>query len=380
MHPQASARVLTRFVALLCVTILSTLALVAAAGAEPPEPEHPDPEAYRALATEVTRDSNRIAQMATQIDDASARIADLEGRINVAQSLLDATRGEIARYRGIVRARAAFIYTHASSPQVLFDIGHVEDISSGKLYAQSATISDANKIANLTRTADTLDARQRDLEQSRDDEQRQRYAVQRAKAALEGVNEKQKKLLDDAGTITVMGDSELTGEQISAWFDGRGVRYQLSGGTKISELADLFVEEGKAEHVRGDIAFAQSILETGSFGHALDNNYGGIGACDSCNGEIAFPTPRDGVRGQIQMLKNYADPASRASNLANPPSPPIYGVDPVRAAAAYDTFFAKGRVPTWNLMGNGNWASAPEYAPKVLGIYFEMVAFAARRN
>ncbi len=31
-------------------------------------------------------------------------------------------------------------------------------------------------------------------------------------------------------------------------------------------------------------------------------------------------------------------------------------------------------------MGNGNWASATEYAPKVLSIYFEMVAFAAKRN
>ena len=152
------------------------------------------------------------------------------------------------------------------------------------------------------------------------------------KNSLETVTLGQKKLLDEAGTITVMGDSELTGEQITAWFEARGVHYQLSGDTTIGELADLFVEEGAAEHVRGDIAFAQAILETGSFGHATDNNYGGIGACDSCNGEIAFPTPRDGVRGQIQMLKNYADPESRAANLANPPSAPIYGRDPVSSA------------------------------------------------
>ena len=79
------------------------------------------------------------------------------------------------------------------------------------------------------------------------------------------------------------------------------------------------------------------------------------------------------------MLKNYADPGSRASNLANPPSAPIYGSDPGSSARAYDTFFAKGRIPTWNLMGNGNWATAAEYAPRVLGLYFEMVAFAARK-
>ncbi len=30
-------------------------------------------------------------------------------------------------------------------------------------------------------------------------------------------------------------------------------------------------------------------------------------------------------------------------------------------------------------MGNGNWATAPEYAPRVLGLYFEMVAVAARK-
>ena len=68
--------------------------------------------------------------------------------------------------------------------------------------------------------------------------------------------------------------------------------------------------EGDAEGVAGDVAFAQAVLETGSFGHALDNNYSGIGACDSCTSEIAFPTPLDGVRAQIQLLKSYADPSS----------------------------------------------------------------------
>ena len=149
------------------------------------------------------------------------------------------------------------------------------------------------------------------------------------------------------------------------------------GGMTITELADLYVEEGAAEHVRPELAFVQAIIETGSFGNATDNNFAGIGACDSCTGQIPFPTPRDGVRGQIQLLRNYADPSSRAATLANPPSAPIYGSDPVRAAGAYDSFFAKGRVPTWNLMGDGNWATDPEYAPKVLTLYFQLMSFAA---
>jgi flagellum-specific peptidoglycan hydrolase FlgJ len=177
-----------------------------------------------------------------------------------------------------------------------------------------------------------------------------------------------------------MGDAELTPDEVTAWFVARNVKYRLSGGISIGDLVKMYFDEGKAEHVRPELAFAQSIIETGSFGNALDNNYAGIGACDSCNGEPAFPSPQEGVRGQIQLLRNYADPTSRAANLANPPSPTIYGNDPVAAAGLYDTFFAKGRTPTWNVMGNGNWATDPGYSQKVLTVYFQMVSFAAKHS
>ena len=378
---RAPARLLT--LALAAVVGLAALALPVAALAENPGPDHPDtpdPEAYRGLALEVSRNTDRIAELAEQIDEATARIAVLDGEIAKTEQQLDTTRAEIARLKDIVRQRAAFIYTHARSPRILLDIPRVEDLSVGTQYAQSATVADAGDIADLTKTANSIEAKLNDQQAARGKQVEQRDELERSREALQATNERKQKLLDEAGTITVMGDSELTGEQIAAWFEARNVRYRLTGDTTIRELADLFVEEGKAEHVRGDIAFAQSVLETGSFGNAWDNNYGGIGACDSCNGEIGFLSPQDGVRGQIQMLRNYADPTSRAANLANPPSPQIYGHDPVAAAAAYDSFFAKGRVPTWNLMGNGNWATSTEYAPKVLGIYFEMVAFAAKTS
>jgi hypothetical protein len=399
MPLRATFGALARAVALLCTCALFLAGGAAAfAAADPPvdpptDPpvdspaehpvehpvDHPDPAAYRALLVEVSRNTARIAEMGAEIDAASAQIAEYDVEITTTQQQLDAALAEIARLKVVVRARAAFIYTHAQAPQVILDIPHVEDIASGKQYAQSATISDASHIVDLTQTAASVDSHLQDAQAARALQVAQHDILQAMQSSLETVTLGQQQLLDNAGAITVMGDSELTGDQIAAWFNARGVHSQLSGDTTIGELADLFVEEGAAEHVRGDVAFAQALLETGSFAHATDNNYGGIGACDSCNGEIPFPTPRDGVRGQIQMLKNYADPTSRAANLANPPSPPIYGSDPVSAARAYDSFFAKGRVPTWNLMGNGNWATAAEYAPKVLGMYFEMVAFAARR-
>jgi hypothetical protein len=389
MPPRARHRAPARLLVLALGAGLVLAAIALPAGAEPagsgPDrtdtPDHadtPDPEAYRALALEVSRNGIRLTELAKEIGEATARIATLDGEIAKTKQQLDATRAEIERIRDVVRERAAFIYTHARSPRVLLDIPRVEDVSVGTQYAQSATVADASDIADLTRTANSIEAKLKDQQSTRERQVEERDELQRSHDELQVTNERKQKLLDEAGTITVMGDSELTGEQIAAWFEARGVRYRLTGGTTIRELADLFVGEGKAEHVRGDIAFAQSVLETGSFGNAWDNNYGGIGACDSCKGEIGFLTPQDGVRGQIQMLRNYADPLSRAANLANPPSPQIYGHNPVAAAAAYDSFFAKGRVPTWNLMGNGNWATSTEYAPRVLGIYFEMVAFAAR--
>ena len=183
------------------------------------------------------------------------------------------------------------------------------------------------------------------------------------------------------GGVPVSGESALTAAQITAWFESTGTHANLPADTTIADLAQIYVEEGAAEHVRGDLAFAQSVLETGSFNETRGNNYSGIGNCDSCGEKgYAFPSPRDGVRAQVQLLRSYADPDSRAANLAHPLDPTLFGSDPVGAAARYDTFFLKGKVPLWNQMGNGNWATSTTYAAKVLGVYAKMLAFASTRG
>jgi hypothetical protein len=119
------------------------------------------------------------------------------------------------------------------------------------------------------------------------------------------------------------------------------------------------------------------MLETGSFSETRGNNFSGIGNCDSCGGQgLVFPTPQEGIRAQIQLLRSYADLTSRAANLANPPVAALFGADPLAAAASYDTFFLKGKVPLWNDMGNGNWATSPTYAANVLSVYAKMLDFA----
>ena len=173
----------------------------------------------------------------------------------------------------------------------------------------------------------------------------------------------------------IMGPSTLDAAQISAWYHSKSYSPRLPAGVTVDDLIPIFLEEGADENVRGDVAFAQSIVETGGFASAPDNNYSGLGWCDSCARGTTFPTPRDGIRAQIQLLLNYANPDSRVANLHHPPSPYWWDSDPVKAARYFDTYFAKGWAPTWSEMGHGNWATAPNYASAVLNVYHQMVAY-----
>ena len=272
----------------------------------------PDPRRFAALANQVSQNQALLTQLAGQVDQAQQRLTQLATEIADTQEKLDAARAEMDRLRTIVRERAAYIYQHAHAPSdAVVDIQHVQDIAAGKKYAETATHTDGGKIDGLSRVSAQLDAHRKELEAARAEQQQQKDRLESPRPELEAVTAHQKKLLDEAGAIPVMGDAELTAAEITDWFNARNVKYRLAGGISIGDLVQLYMEEGKAEHVRPELAFAQSIIETGSFGNALDNNYAGIGACDSCQGEPAFPTPRDGVRGQIQLLRNYADPTSR---------------------------------------------------------------------
>lgn len=186
--------------------------------------------------------------------------------------------------------------------------------------------------------------------------------------------------------VPVMGPIRLNATQLANWY--RATKRTPAIPVSIDEFASYYVEEGLREGVRGDLAFAQSILETGYLGFVgsivkpENYNYAGMGACDSCNSGRQFPSPRVGVRAQIQHLKNFADPTSRAATLANPPVVEWYGkrsdgtFDPFLAVTNYDRFFAKGTAPTWNQMGGpGKWASAPTYGTEVLKMYNRMLTF-----
>ena len=170
---------------------------------------------------------------------------------------------------------------------------------------------------------------------------------------------------------TILGETILSAEDM-ATFSAR--RPNAPSQERLLELAGHFVEEGESEGVRGDIAWAQSILETGNFGYrgsmvsTSDNNFAGIGACDSCSSGFRYRSPQLGVRAQMQLLRAYADDNLTTAQLGNPP----VGRAPERVGV-------RGCCDTWMEL-SGVWATGPGYGVKILTLYNEMLAHAAARQ
>jgi hypothetical protein len=334
----------------------------------------------------------RLEQVTEQRAAVEAQIADHQTRVTE----MDQQRATLAGWRDVLlqrlRARAVALYVAGTDGTGMADIlsgtaldgvrrKQLGDAAARTDTASAKKLEDARtKLANLQ---DQLRTEQADLQQQQvqldalvTQVQQQQALVDQQVAAANAALERARVIgaLHAAGE-PIMGPAALTADQMVGWFDSVGYSPHLSN-TTVAELVQLYLQEGADENVRGDFAFAQAIVETGGFSASPDNNYSGLGWCDSCARGTVFPTPRDGIRAQIQLLLNYADPNSRAANLHHPPSPYWWDPDPTRAAKYFDTYFAKGWAPTWSDMGHGNWATDPNYSSKVIGVYHRMVAWA----
>jgi hypothetical protein len=167
------------------------------------------------------------------------------------------------------------------------------------------------------------------------------------------------------GQLSLVGSSALDGAQLVAWYDSVG--YTDLTSTPVAQLASWYLQAGVAEGVRGDVAFAQAVLETGGFSSsdaAMLNNYAGIGHCDTCATGWAFPSPHDGVVGQLQLLRIFA---GAPSSEATPPVLPA--LTPARQGRA-------GCCQTWQAL-TGVWATDPRYGTQILSLYEEMLTMTA---
>ena len=162
------------------------------------------------------------------------------------------------------------------------------------------------------------------------------------------------------GYTEIMGNSAATAEQMRNYIKGKNPTVAQS----VLDMVPLYLSEGKAEGVRGDIAFAQSCLETGNFtfsGSAVtlpQNNYCGMGVTSNGVKGNSFDTPQLGIRAQVQHLKAYASTDALKNTCIDPRFRYV-----TRGCAEYVEWLGQKENPA----GKG-WAAGADYGEKILVI------------
>lgn len=162
---------------------------------------------------------------------------------------------------------------------------------------------------------------------------------------------------------SIMGTSTIPAVARASFLNAMNPAVDLATALNYALLYD---EEAEFEGVNPDLAFVQMLLETSflRFGGQVkpgQNNFSGIGAIDGGEKGLSFPSPRVGVRAQVQHLKYYATNLPLAGPSVNP------RLTLVRRASA---------TTAWELAQS--WASDPEYGKKLMALMARMVDHAQK--
>ena len=118
------------------------------------------------------------------------------------------------------------------------------------------------------------------------------------------------------GRYPIMGATGVTLDQMVAYYAQSGAKYPgeilaEGGAPDIETFCQIYIEEAEKEGVRSEVAFAQTMKETGWLQYGGDAkitqfNFAGLGTTGNGVQGNSFSDVREGVRAQIQHLKAYA--------------------------------------------------------------------------
>lgn len=163
-----------------------------------------------------------------------------------------------------------------------------------------------------------------------------------------------------AGYTAITGAARATVEQMRAYIKKKNPKV----AQPVLKMLPLYLSEGAAEGIRGDVAFAQSCLETGNFtfkGSAVtldQNNFCGMGVTANGMKGNSFKDPKTGIRAQIQHLKAYASAQPLTQKCVDPRYPYVQ-----KGCAPYVEWLGIQENP----QGRG-WAAGAGYGNKILDI------------
>jgi hypothetical protein len=333
----------------------------------PPEPPMPDPSPeVRVLLAQLRIQSQEkfVAKKQAGLDKVRSLEGAASGRLTDARKALDRAHAQVRVSVRRLRddALAQYISPGQTGLQRLVDTGPTTQRTRSILIGVSIAQDKKQRLAAL----DLVAARER-VVQRRVDEVRVAHRATEAEqakadAARELLDRRRQELANAQGlspdwSLPIEGQSVFTGKELGEWFLQRGVRSRAQA--PVTDLAEDYIAEGVAQGIRGDMAFAQSVLETGSFSNDDTirlNNFAGIGHCDTCATGFAFANPDLGVRAQIQLLASYAK----------------QGVVLKRPLVDHRLHGPSGCCQTWRDLTH-TWATNGNYGPKIMGVYREML-------
>lgn len=154
------------------------------------------------------------------------------------------------------------------------------------------------------------------IRQAEEENKKEKDKQQNANNKTESVSENDVQETIAEGQYPIMGTSPVTAEQLVSYFKSAGVSYPSEelgegGADSIETLATMYCEEAAAEGVRPEVAFVQTMKETGwlQFGGDVSVeqfNFAGLGTTGGGVPGNSYPDVRTGIRAQIQHLKAYA--------------------------------------------------------------------------
>lgn len=174
------------------------------------------------------------------------------------------------------------------------------------------------------------------------------------------------------GQYPIMGDSDVTVQEMVDYFNASGEEYpaeELSegGADSIETFCQMYYDEASAEGVRPEVAFAQTMKETGFLQYGGDAsieqfNFAGLGTTGNGVPGNSYPDVRTGIRAQIQHLKAYATS------------------DPLKQECVDDRYgyVKKGSAPYVQWLGQQEnpeglgWATGDDYGYDIVGMIEDM--------
>lgn len=176
------------------------------------------------------------------------------------------------------------------------------------------------------------------------------------------------------GQYPIMGKSSVTVEQMVKYFESSGEKYpaeilEKGGADSIETFCQLYYDEAIAEGVRPEVAFVQTMKETGWLQYGGDAsieqfNFAGLGTTGGGVPGNSYSDVRTGIRAQIQHLKAYATADALKQECVDDRYEYV-----TKGSAPYVEWLGQQENP-----GGHGWATADQYGYSIVDMISKLKA------